>query len=148
MTTPTKVLFINDESKEVYGDTLVKTKDSAGMDLRITSAVTLNASLPPSMVSTGIKVEIPEGHVGIVVPRSSMGKRGVYLANTVGVIDSDYRGEVFLLLGTKKPGTVTLDKWERVAQLIVIPCLNSFAVTETISDTERGTGGFGSTGKN
>lgn len=108
---------------------------------------------------TGIRVRIPEGYVGIVCPRSSMGKRGYALKNTIGVIDSDYRGEVRLLLN--KPIT----EKTRIAQLLIMPCpqfnINIFKGSEyeddeelgrnkvlpkTWRDTARGEGGFGSTG--
>lgn len=97
---------------------------------------------------TGIGVKIPENYVGIVVPRSSSGKRGYALRNTIGVIDSDYRGEIRLLLN--KPIT----EKTRIAQLLIMPCpqfdIEFVEEGETLDkawrDTARGEGGFGSTG--
>lgn len=90
---------------------------------------------------TGIAVEIPEGYVGIVVPRSSAGKKGFTLKNTIGIIDSDYRGEIKLLLN--KP----ICEATRIAQLIIIPYAKvDIQMTNILSDTDRGDGGFGSTG--
>ena len=99
-------------------------------------------------VGTGIGVKIPQGYVGIVVPRSSAGKRGYSLRNTIGVIDSDYRGEIRLLLNRNITEKV------RIAQLLIMPCpqfeLEFVKEGDTLgkawNDTERGEGGFGSTG--
>lgn len=99
-------------------------------------------------IHTGISVEIPEGYCGLVFARSSMGaKRGLAPANKVGVIDADYRGEVMVALHnhSKKPATV--EQGERIAQLAIVPFLKAeFEESGELSDTVRGTGGFGSTG--
>lgn len=96
-------------------------------------------------IGTGIYCEIPPGWVGMVVPRSSLGAKGFKLKNTVGVIDSDYRGEIKL----KFEGYVP-ELGERVAQLVIVPCWQGGATQmvsiDDLSTTDRGTGGFGSTG--
>ncbi len=100
-------------------------------------------------VPTGIALEVPKGCAGLVYARSSMGaKRGLAPANKVGVIDSDYRGEirVVLLNHSKQPQTV--EPGERVAQFIITPVLQPvYEEAQELSDTTRGAGGFGSTGK-
>ena len=91
---------------------------------------------------TGIAVEIPEGYVGIIVPRSSTGIKGYTIKNTIGVIDSDYRGEIKLHL------FVPVTQKIRVAQMLIMPCPQfNIEFVESLSETERGDGGFGSTGK-
>ena len=100
-------------------------------------------------VSTGIAVEIPEGHVMLIFSRSSHAfKYDVRLANCVGVIDSDYRGEIKIKLTLDNPDTdIYFDYGERIAQGLVIPIPKvEFEEVESLSDTERGAGGFGSTG--
>lgn len=100
-------------------------------------------------IGTGIALEVPPGCVGLVYARSSMGaKRGLAPANKVGVVDSDYRGEirVVLLNHSKQPQTV--EPGERVAQFVITPVLTpAYREAEELSDTDRGVGGFGSTGK-
>ena len=99
-------------------------------------------------VHTGISVEIPEGYCGLVFARSSMGaKRGLAPANKVGVIDADYRGEIMVTLHNHSEITSTVEPGERIAQLAIVPFLKAeFDVTDELSDTVRGAGGFGSTG--
>ena len=91
---------------------------------------------------TGIAVEIPEGYVGIIVPRSSTGIKGYTIRNTIGVIDSDYRGEIKLHL------FVPVTQKIRIAQMLIMPCPQfNIEFVESLSETDRGEGGFGSTGK-
>ena len=91
---------------------------------------------------TGIAVEIPEGYVGIIVPRSSTGIKGYTIKNTIGVIDSDYRGEIKLHL------FVPVTQKIRVAQMLIMPCPQfNIEFVESLSETDRGEGGFGSTGE-
>ena len=91
---------------------------------------------------TGIAVEIPEGYVGIIAPRSSTGIKGYTIKNTIGVIDSDYRGEIKLHL------FVPVTQKIRIAQMLIMPCPQfNIEFVESLSETERGEGGFGSTGK-
>ena len=99
-------------------------------------------------VSTGIAMEIPEGFVGLVFARSSMGaKRNLAPANKVGVIDSDYRGEIKVVLHNHGDTDQVVMPGERIAQLAIVPYLTAeFEECTSLSDTERGEGGFGSTG--
>lgn len=100
-------------------------------------------------IPTGIAMEIPAGYAGLVFARSSMGaKRGLAPANKVGVIDSDYRGEITVVLHNHSQQTQTVLPGERIAQIAVVPVLAPvFTEAETLSDTGRGGGGFGSTGR-
>ena len=100
-------------------------------------------------VRTGISLEIPEGYCGLVFARSSMGaKRGLAPANKVGVIDADYRGEIMVTLHNHSEKVATVDPGERIAQLAIVPFLKAeFEECDDLSDTVRGAGGFGSTGK-
>ncbi len=97
------------------------------------------------VIGTGIYCEIPPGWVGMVVPRSSLGAKGFKLKNTVGVIDSDYRGEIQL----KFEGFIP-ELGDRVAQLVIVPCWQGGATQmvsiDDLTTTDRGAGGFGSTG--
>jgi dUTP pyrophosphatase len=118
----------------------------AGMDL---TAVTILEQTPYSVTyDTGLAFEIPEGFVGYIFPRSSIRKYGLLLSNSVGVVDSGYRGSVQATF--KRTGHI--EKYysvgDRIAQIIImpIPYIN-FVEAEELSSTERGTGGFGSTGK-
>jgi len=95
---------------------------------------------------TGIAVEIPEGYVGLVFPRSSICKTGMILSNSVGVIDSSYRGEIKFRFKYVS-GTASYNVGDRVGQLIIIPYPTvEFEEVSELSDTQRGADGFGSTG--
>ena len=100
-------------------------------------------------VPTGIALEVPVGCVGLVYARSSMGaKRGLAPANKVGVIDSDYRGEIRVVLLNHSKQPQTIQPGERVAQFIITPVVTAnFIEAEELDETDRGIGGFGSTGK-
>ncbi|SHH85113.1 deoxyuridine 5'-triphosphate nucleotidohydrolase [Sporobacter termitidis DSM 10068] len=101
------------------------------------------------MVPTGLMLELPEGHAGLVCARSGLAsKRGLAPANKIGVIDSDYRGEVIVALFNHSREAQTIVPGERVAQLVVTPvaaCV--FEESALLSETARGSGGFGSTGR-
>lgn len=100
-------------------------------------------------VPTGIALEVPKGCAGLVYARSSMGaKRGLAPANKVGVVDSDYRGEIRVVLLNHSKQPQTLEPGERVAQFVITPVLQpQYELVEELTDTDRGAGGFGSTGK-
>ena len=100
------------------------------------------------MVKTGISVEIPEGYAGLIYARSGLAsKRGLAPANKVGVIDSDYRGEIIVALHNHSMNPQKIEPNERIAQLIITPYVQAvFSETTELSDTDRGAGGFGSTG--
>lgn len=100
-------------------------------------------------IHTGLAIEIPAGYAGLVYARSGLAcKKGLAPANKVGVIDADYRGEVMVALYNHSSQAVEIEPGERVAQLVITPYLTAvFEETQELSDTVRGEGGFGSTGR-
>ena len=128
----------------VYG-----TEFSAGADLCacLDAPVTLQPG-ETKLISIGIAMEIPAGYAGLVFARSGLAsKRHLAPANKVGVIDPDYRGEFFVPLHNHGPVPHTVEPGERIAQMILTPFLTAqFVEAESLSDTVRGAGGFGSTG--
>ena len=125
------------------------TAEAAGADLCacLPEAVTI-APGETKMIPTGLAVEIPRGYVGLVFGRSGLAlKRDLAPANKVGVIDSDYRGELKTAIHNHGSHPQAIEPGERIAQLVLVPYLTAqFLETDTLSDTQRGTGGFGSTG--
>lgn len=126
------------------------TAGAAALDLH--ACTDSDTVIPPHarvMIPTGIAAAIPEGHVGIMAVRSSMGvKNGINLANGIGVIDSDYRGEMRVTLYNTTDTEYTVHSGDRIAQLMVIPvACPPIEVVDTLPETERGEGGFGSTGR-
>lgn len=123
--------------------------DDAGYDLHAAEA----ATLPPggrASVGTGIAVEIPDGHAGLVVPRSGLASRhGIGLVNSPGVIDSGFRGELrVLLLNTDREHSFDVRPGDRIAQLLVVAVATPRLVeSDALANTVRGAGGFGSTGR-
>lgn len=117
----------------------------AGADLVATS---LDLSRDGQVVyGTGIAVEIPEGMVGLVFPRSSIRDKDLVLSNGVGVIDSGYRGEIMATFNLKNPWSEIYNVGDRIAQLVIIPVpLVKYVEVDELSETERGHGGHGSTG--
>lgn len=124
------------------------TSSAAGLDLYVLQNTFILAGTT-SMVDTGVSVEIPENHFGLLCLRSSMGKKNLTLANTIGIIDSDYRGNIIInVKNNDKRYSVTLNRGDRVAQLIIVPYISpEIKVVEELSETVRGDGGFGSTGE-
>lgn len=127
-----------------------QTEGSAGYDLR--ACVEEPVTLRPGegfAFPTGLAAEIPQGLVGLIFCRSGLGvKHGVSLPNCVGVIDSDYRGELIVPLKNFGDEAYTIQPGERIAQLILMPVyLPPVVEVEELSQTQRGEGGFGSTGK-
>ena len=123
---------------------------SAGADLyALAEEEIVIAPRETKLVHTGIAMEIPEGYAGLIYARSGLAsKRGLAPANKVGVVDADYRGEIMVALHNHSDIPQTIANGERIAQLVVAPFLKAtFEVCETLSDTVRGSGGFGSTGK-
>lgn len=125
-------------------------REAAGADLfaLLDGPVTIAAGTT-EFISTGIAVEIPDGYAGFVFARSSLGtKSGLAPANKVGVIDSDYRGEIRVALHNHSAIDAVVEPYQRIAQLVIMPvAATEFTEAEELSDTERGAGGFGSTGK-
>lgn len=139
---------MNVKIKKLYPDAIMPTYGTAGaacFDLYANTSAEFSGR---TTIGTGLAFEIPEGHTMLVYSRSSHGKAGVRLANSVGVIDSDYRGEVKVLLEAAPGVNVWLDQGERIAQAMIVP-VNQVAFTEVeqLSETARGAGGFGSTGR-
>ena len=120
----------------------------AGKDLVATSR-SWSDEMQCWIYGTGLAVEIPEGHVGLLFPRSSIRKYGIILTNHVGVIDSGYRGEIMLTFRPAMAGGAHVyNVGERIGQLIIIPYPQYESIeAEELSETERGEGGHGSTGK-
>ena len=127
-----------------------QSEKAAGADLY--AAVSENIIIEPNktaLIPTGIAMEIPEGFVGLIYARSGLAlKKGLAPANKVGVIDSDYRGEIMVALHNHSSEAAEVEKGDRIAQIVLTPYLTAdFEVTEALSETERAAGGFGSTGK-
>ncbi len=125
------------------------TQFAAGADLRavLDEAVTIQPG-QTLLMHTGIAMEIPEGLVGLVYARSGLAaKRGLAPANCVGVIDSDYRGEIMVALHNHSGEPQRIEHGERIAQMVIAPYVfANYQETESLTDTVRGEGGFGSTG--
>ncbi len=121
---------------------------SAGADLYSTDEDVKIAPGETKLIHTGIAVEIPEGLVGLIYARSGLAsKKGLAPANKVGVIDSDYRGEVMVALHNHGSEIQTVSVGERIAQMVIAPFVKAeYCEVSELSDTARGTGGFGSTG--
>lgn len=122
---------------------------SAGADLY--SAEEDDVTIVPGeakLIHTGIAAEIPEGYAGLIFARSGLAaKRGLAPSNKVGVIDSDYRGEIMVSLYNQSQSEQIVEVHERIAQMVIVPFLHAdFEETDKLSDTVRGSGGFGSTG--
>ena len=124
--------------------------EAAGADLYacLDEAVTIEPG-QTAWVPTGIAMEVPKGCAGLVYARSGMAcKRGLAPANKVGVIDSDYRGEITVVLHNHGTAAQTVEPGERIAQMVITPVLTpAYEEVEELSNTGRGQGGFGSTGK-
>lgn len=126
-----------------------KTVGSAGMDLRanLTESVTLQ-SLERRLIPTGLFIELPMGYEAQIRPRSGLSyKKGLSLPNTPGTIDSDYRGELKVIMINLSPESQTITHGERIAQMVIAKYEQvTLEQVEVLSDTKRGAGGFGSTG--
>ena len=119
----------------------------AGLDLTAVSKEWDEAK-EKIVFGTGLAVEIPEGYVGLIFPRSSICKTNIALSNSVGVIDSGYRGEIKFFFSPGPRPKANYEVGDRVGQLVIMPYPTIELVeSETLSDSERGDGGFGSSGK-
>ncbi len=148
-------LLWEDWSDRTLGLPAYETPGSAGADIRANllpgdreAGFTL-APMQRAVVPTGLRVEIPVGFEMQIRPRSGLAlKHGITLPNTPGTIDSDYRGPLGVALINLGPEPYTIHHGDRIAQMIVAPVIQvQFQEVETLSDTARGVGGFGSTGK-
>lgn len=101
------------------------------------------------MIGTGLAMELPIGYAGLIYARSGLAsKRGLAPANKVGVVDSDYRGEIIVALFNHSSTAQTVAKGERIAQMVITPVIQvAFSETGSLDETKRGVGGFGSTGR-
>jgi dUTP pyrophosphatase len=127
------------------------TTGSAGLDLRacIETAMTLQPG-ETQLIPTGMAIYLADpGYAALILPRSGLGhKHGIVLGNLVGLIDSDYQGQLMVSCWNRGNTTFTLNPMERIAQLMIVPVMQaSFDVVEDFVASERGEGGFGSTGK-
>ena len=126
-------------------------KGSAGLDLRacIEHVQTLNPG-ETFLIPTGISIYIKDpNYAAVILPRSGLGhKHGIVLGNLVGLIDSDYQGELLVSCWNRSKNSFLINPLERIAQLVILPVMQAkFNKVEQFSETERGEGGFGSTGK-
>ena len=126
-----------------------ESRGAAGMDLR--AFLDADISIPPLgrvKIPTGLKIEIPEGYEGQVRPRSGLAvKKGLTVLNSPGTIDSDYRGDLDIILINLGSDDIIIKDGERIAQLVIAPvCKANIAEVNVLSETARGGGGFGSTG--
>ena len=129
-----------------------ETKNSAGMDLRAylpEGPITIEP-MQRALVPTGLYMEIPEGYEGQVRPRSGLAiKNGITVLNSPGTIDADYRGQVCVILINLSDKAFVINSGDRIAQLVIARCEQvETEQVEVLSETERGAGGFGHTGKN
>ena len=143
-------LRILDERIRAYLPTYA-TAGSAGMDLRACiEAPLVIAPSATELIPTGMAIHIADpGLAAIIVPRSGLGhKHGIVLGNLVGLIDSDYQGPLMVSCWNRGREAFTLNPMERLAQLVIVPVVQAtFRVVDTFDASERGTGGFGSTGR-
>jgi len=124
---------------------------SAGLDLRacINDSVVINPG-KTELIPTGISIFIKDpGYAGLILPRSGLGhKHGIVLGNLVGLIDSDYQGELFISTWNRGTSSFTINSLDRIAQLVIVPVSQAtFNLVSDYAKSDRGDGGFGSTGK-
>tara|TARA_B100001093_G_scaffold152768_1_gene145463 strand:- start:17246 stop:17749 length:504 start_codon:yes stop_codon:yes gene_type:complete len=126
----------------------ISTKGSGGLDLFIDDYAVSNDCIE---IKTGLYLEIPKGHVGLLLPRSSTGLKGLRLKNTVGVIDSDYRGEIIIMADRFDDEETVINAGKKIAQLIIVPVcpfpMEQVGHFHDLTVTSRDAGGFGSTGE-
>lgn len=145
MSFPMNIKKLNDKARiPTYGSEF-----AAGADLY--ACIENDITIEPAqtvLIHTGLAMQIPEGLVGLIYARSGLAsKKGLAPANKVGVIDSDYRGEIIVCLHNHSAEDVVIENGERVAQMVFAPYFTAeFAERTELSGTERGEGGFGSTG--
>jgi dUTP pyrophosphatase len=141
-----KVKVINQSSNDLPA---YETEGSAGMDLRaaISEPISLG-SLERTLIPTGLFIELPQGYEAQIRPRSGLSfKKGLSVANAPGTIDSDYRGEIKVILVNLSKETQTIEPSERIAQMVIAKYEQiEWEAAESLSSSDRGAGGFGSTG--
>ena len=127
------------------------TDGSAGLDLRacIKSKIIIQPN-SSDLIPTGLAIHLRDNSLaGLILPRSGLGhKHGIVLGNLVGLIDSDYQGELMISCWNRSEDSFTIEKGDRIAQLVVVPIVEAqFIEVDEFAETKRGTGGFGSSGK-
>ncbi|GAB3536662.1 dUTP diphosphatase [Pontibacter brevis] len=144
-----KDLLVNVINQSKHTLPSYQTEHSAGMDLRanLEAPVTLKP-LQRALIPTGLFMELPEGHEAQIRPRSGLAyKHGISIVNSPGTIDADYRGEIKVLLVNLSDQDFIVEDGERIAQMVVARYERiTWCAAETLTDTERGAGGYGSTG--
>ena len=143
---PIRVKILKEGAKlPTYGSA-----EAAGADLYacIPESVTIHPGTA-AFIPTGIALEVPKGCAGLIYARSGLAcKRGLAPANKVGVVDSDYRGEITVVLYNHGAAAQTVENGERIAQFVITPVLTpGYEIAKELTDTDRNAGGFGSTGK-
>lgn len=144
---------MNIRIKKINKNAIIPTrgsKEAAGYDLyACTKSSTIIMPHNTVKIETGISMELPDGYFGAIFARSGLAtKQGLRPANAVGVVDSDYRGNIIVALHNDTDEPQTINPMERIAQLVVMPYLPvEFDEVDELNETERGVGGFGSTGK-
>ncbi len=143
--------IINKEFIARFGLPAHATKGSAGMDLRacLSQELTIKAG-ETQLIPTGISIYVKDNNLAaIILPRSGLGhKHGLVLGNLVGLIDSDYQGELFVSCWNRGQKDYTIQVGDRIAQLVIVPIVQAqFTVVDTFTQTDRGEGGFGHSGK-
>ena len=132
--------FIKPEYKREY---------SGGLDIYLQQDITLNVG-SDNVINLGFAAEVPEGHIAMLLPRSSTGMKGIALRNTVGIIDADYRGEwiAHITLDSICDKPIAYKRGERILQAVIVPFNKvEIELSDTLSQTGRGDTGFGGTGK-
>lgn len=127
------------------------TPGAAGLDLRacLDEALTLNPG-ETKLIRTGLAIHLADpGYAALILPRSGLGhKHGVVLGNLVGLIDSDYQGEVMVSVWNRGQEAFTIEPFERIAQMVIVPVVQAkFRLVQAFKPSQRGSGGFGSTGQ-
>ncbi len=135
-----------------------KTSGSAGIDLMAVSFCDDEVGeesgfsfIQPGevkMIGTGISIHISDpGYAGMILPRSGLGHKGLVLGNLVGLIDSDYQGELKVSAWNRSSDSIQINRMDRIAQLVIVPVMvPEFMIVDSFGESERGAGGFGSTG--
>lgn len=147
------VRILDSRLHDAKGENLPKyaTPGSAGLDLRACLETAIKIAPGETfLVPTGIAIHLSDpGLAAMILPRSGLGhKHGIVLGNLVGLIDSDYQGQVFVSVWNRGRDAFTIQPMERIAQLVIVPVLQAgFNIVDDFAVSERGAGGFGSTGK-
>jgi dUTP pyrophosphatase len=142
-----KIKPLNDAARETYSDHGHFHEGDAGLDLYVLEDITIEPG-ETKAIKLGIACEPKDGRAYFLMPRSSISKTPLRLANSIGLIDGGYRGELMAMCDNIKDASYTAEKGQRLFQVVACDCTPIYyEMVEELSDTTRGTGGFGSTGK-